>query len=145
MARHSPGRLALSDLDNLNGSGSVILFFFAKSVRTPPYLIPTDQIRRSFSYLIRKEAVAKNMKALLSRTEKEKAVFRIEDSGAGVSPEDAPHIFDRFYKADKAHTRGQGTGLGLAICKRIMEKHGERIILADSNAGAAFEFTLARA
>ena len=80
-----------------------------------------------------------------TRTEKEKAVFRIEDSGAGVSPEDAPHIFDRFYKADKAHTRGQGTGLGLAICKRIMEKHGERIILADSNAGAAFEFTLARA
>ena len=80
--------------------------------------------------------------ALSTRAEGGKAVFRIADSGPGIRPEDAPHIFDRFYKADKAHTTGQGTGLGLAICKRIIEKHGERIELKESDSGAVFEFTL---
>ena len=83
--------------------------------------------------------------SLTTRTVQDKAVFRIADSGAGISAEDAPHIFDRFYKADKAHTTGHGTGLGLAICKRIIEKHNEHIELVNSENGAAFEFTLALA
>lgn len=66
----------------------------------------------------------------------------VRDDGPGVSPEDAPYIFDRFYKADKAHTVGKGTGLGLAICKRIMDKHGQTLRLLDTQNGAAFEFTL---
>ena len=82
--------------------------------------------------------------AMSTRTELRKAVFRISDSGPGISPEDAPHIFDRFYKADKAHT-GHGTGLGLAICKKIIEKHGEHIVLINSDSGATFEFTLTTA
>ena len=77
-----------------------------------------------------------------TRREKDRIICRVADSGPGVAPEDAPHIFDRFYKADKAHTTGQGTGLGLAICKRIMENHGERIELRPSDAGAVFELTL---
>ena len=79
---------------------------------------------------------------LSTQTAQDKAVCRVEDNGPGVSPKDAPHIFDRFYKADKAHTTGQGTGLGLAICKRIMEKHGERIELEHEGPGAAFAFTV---
>ena len=79
---------------------------------------------------------------LSTRTEQGKTVFRISDTGPGISAEDAPHVFDRFYKADKAHTSGQGTGLGLAICKKIIEKHGEHIALVSSDIGAAFEFTL---
>ena len=66
----------------------------------------------------------------------------VRDDGPGVAPEDAPYIFDRFYKADKAHTVGKGTGLGLAICKRIMDKHGQSLCLLDTKEGAAFEFTL---
>ena len=66
----------------------------------------------------------------------------VRDNGPGVSPEDAPYIFDRFYKADKSHTVGKGTGLGLAICKRILEKHGQAIRLLPQSTGAAFEFTL---
>ena len=80
--------------------------------------------------------------ALSTRSVAEKRVFRISDSGPGISPEDAPHVFDRFYKADKAHTTGHGTGLGLAICKRIIEKHGEHIELIPSDSGAVFEFSL---
>lgn len=66
----------------------------------------------------------------------------VRDNGPGVAAEDAPYIFDRFYKADKSHTVGKGTGLGLAISKRIMEKHGQTLRLLPEGPGAAFEFTL---
>ena len=82
---------------------------------------------------------------LSARPEGDHVSFRIRDTGVGVSDEDAPHIFDRFYKADKAHTVGKGTGLGLAICYRIMERHGQSIRLVDGRNGAEFEITLARA
>ena len=81
--------------------------------------------------------------ALSTRLENETAYLRVKDNGVGILPEDAPHIFDRFYKADKAHTVGKGTGLGLAICARIMEKHGQSIRLVSGEGGAEFEITLA--
>ncbi len=81
----------------------------------------------------------------LSTEEKDGLIHvTVKDSGPGVLPEDAPHIFDRFYKADKAHTTGKGTGLGLAICRRIMEKHGQSIRLVPGEGGAIFEITLAK-
>lgn len=68
----------------------------------------------------------------------------VTNDGAPILPEDRPHIFDRFYKADKAHTvgKGSGTGLGLSICQRIVQQHGQTIRLLPTETGAAFEFTL---
>lgn len=66
----------------------------------------------------------------------------VQNDGAPILPEDREHVFERFYKADKAHTAGKGTGLGLSICKRIMDMHGQTIRLLDTARGAAFEFTL---
>jgi len=82
---------------------------------------------------------------LSTQTSGETVSLRVKDNGQGILPEDAPHIFDRFYKADKAHTVGKGTGLGLAICRRIMERHGQTIRLVSGEGGAEFEITLASA
>lgn len=71
-----------------------------------------------------------------------KAVIRVTDSGRGIPPETIPHIFDRFYRADKARSRSEGgAGLGLAIAKWIVEAHGGSI-RADSRPGQGTTFTV---
>ena len=72
----------------------------------------------------------------------EKVLIRVGDNGAAIPEKDLPRVFDRFYKADKAHTSGQGTGLGLAIVKSILDQHGEKITVRSDASGTIFEFTL---
>lgn len=59
--------------------------------------------------------------------EDDNIVLAVEDTGYGIATEDMPYIFDRFFRGDKARSRGGGTGLGLAIAKWIVEKHGGKI------------------
>jgi two-component system, OmpR family, sensor kinase len=55
----------------------------------------------------------------------------VTDTGIGIPPEELPHVFERFYRVDKARTRSQGgSGLGLAIAQRIANIHGGRIEVA---------------
>lgn len=70
------------------------------------------------------------------------AVLTVEDSGTGISSEDLPHIWDRFYRAGKWHSnvgQKQGSGLGLVIVKRLVELHGGRIDV-DSQLGKGTTF-----
>ena len=69
----------------------------------------------------------------------------VSDTGIGISSEDLPHVFDRFYKADKAH-QSRGTGLGLAIAYEIMKQLGEEMkVESELGKGSVFSFTLHRA
>ncbi len=53
--------------------------------------------------------------------------FSVRDTGVGISPEELPQIFERFYRADRSRSRSSGgAGLGLAITRRIVEAHGGR-------------------
>ncbi len=71
----------------------------------------------------------------------------VTDNGAGIPEEDLPFVFERFYKADKARTRGRsGTGLGLAIAKNIIETHNGKIsVQSKEGHGTTFSFRLPKA
>lgn len=69
-------------------------------------------------------------------------VVSVADTGVGISEEDLPRVFERFYKADKARSGG-GTGLGLAIVKHIVQAHHGRVwVESVEGEGATFRFSL---
>jgi signal transduction histidine kinase len=74
----------------------------------------------------------------------EEVEVRVTDSGPGISPEDLPHLFQRFYRGDEARSRAVGgSGLGLAIAKQWVGAHGGRIWAENKKeGGASFVFRL---
>ena len=65
--------------------------------------------------------------------------LHVRDDGPGIPADDAERIFEMFERLD---ARDDGSGLGLALCRKIVERHGGRIWLADSGSGADFRFSL---
>lgn len=72
------------------------------------------------------------------------AVLEIADTGVGIPQEDLPHIFDRFYRVDKARSRDTGgTGLGLSIVKQIVRLHaGSVTVQSEKDRGTTFTVQL---
>jgi signal transduction histidine kinase len=68
----------------------------------------------------------------------------VEDDGPGISADELPKVFDRFYRGrDAKHARTEGSGLGLAICRAIVQAHGGTIWAASERGqGTRFSFTL---
>ena len=78
--------------------------------------------------------------AVSLRTEEDGLVWRVRDNGVGIPAEDQEHIFERFYRVDKARSRETGgTGLGLSIVKQLVTMHGGEITV-HSEPGRGSEF-----
>ncbi len=74
----------------------------------------------------------------------DKVMVEITDNGIGISKENLPRVFERFFRADTIRSQENGgTGLGLAIVKHIVEAHGENIVVrSELGKGTTFGFTL---
>jgi signal transduction histidine kinase len=71
-------------------------------------------------------------------------VLTVSDEGEGIAAKDLPHLFERFYRADKSRARPEGrTGLGLAISQAIVAAHGGRIeVRSEPGRGSVFTVSL---
>jgi two-component system OmpR family sensor kinase/two-component system sensor histidine kinase BaeS len=71
-------------------------------------------------------------------------LITVEDTGAGIAADDLPHVFERFWRADRSRSRDQGgSGLGLAIARQLVEAQGGRIgVESTVGQGSRFWFTL---
>jgi signal transduction histidine kinase len=79
---------------------------------------------------------------LSARAEGDHVDIGVSDTGEGIAPEDLPHVFDRFYRADPSRTRSTGgAGLGLAIVRELVELMGGTV-QADSTPGQGSTFTV---
>jgi signal transduction histidine kinase len=80
--------------------------------------------------------------AVRARRQGDEVLIEVSDSGEGLAPGAAEHMFERFWRADRART-GSGTGLGLAIARGLVEAHGGRIWAENGpQGGARVSFTL---
>jgi two-component system sensor histidine kinase BaeS len=81
---------------------------------------------------------------ILAADEKDGNVqIHVKDTGRGISGEDIPHIFDRFFRGDKSRQQSGESGLGLAIAKSLVEAHGGKIsVVSTPGEGAEFTITL---
>ena len=77
----------------------------------------------------------------------EKAYVSITNTGVGISKEDIPYIFERFYKADKSRSKNKtGSGIGLYLVKMIVLAHNGNIsVESEENKFAKFKFSLLKA
>ena len=76
------------------------------------------------------------------RSDANRAILRVADTGEGIHPAELPHIFDRFFRG--AGSPGEGSGLGLSLCREIARAHGGEIAAANlPSGGSAFVVTLA--
>lgn len=75
-----------------------------------------------------------------TRTENGQAVLTVTDTGQGISEEDLPHVFERFFRADRARSRAEGrSGLGLAIAQTIAQAHGGTLtVTSELGVGSTF-------
>ncbi|MEV6944708.1 HAMP domain-containing sensor histidine kinase [Streptomyces sp. NPDC051172] len=81
---------------------------------------------------------------LAARRDGDEVVFTVTDTGTGIAPEDLPHVFDRFWRAEKSRSRRTGgSGLGLPIVRHLVAAHGGTALAAcEPGAGAVFTLRL---
>jgi len=126
-----------------------ILLFSEVENDASPILFDPDRIEQVLTNLIDNAIrhTPKGGKVKVSVVSEDRGVrMEVIDSGSGIPEDDLPFVFERFYKADKARTRGRaGTGLGLAIAKNIIDAHrGTITVQSKIGTGTTFTFFLPR-
>jgi histidine kinase len=108
----------------------------------------TDQVLMNFvTNALRHTKGGGQVELAFEEQQPNEVVFTVRDSGEGIPAEALPHIFTRFYRADKARVReeGSGSGIGLTIAKHYIEQQGGRIgVTSEVSKGSEFWFTLPR-
>jgi two-component system phosphate regulon sensor histidine kinase PhoR len=104
-----------------------------------------DRVRQVIANLVHnaiKFTPAEGRITITTKTLEGSVVVDIADTGIGIPEEDLPHVFERFYKGDRARS-GAGTGMGLAIAKHVVEAHGGNIwVESEEGKGSTFGFSL---
>ena len=120
-------------------------FHFDRPNSLPDTVTNADRIQQILVILIDNaiKHTPDDGKVILSAVVKNDLVeISVEDTGEGISEDDLPYVFDRFYKSDKSHS-GRGTGLGLSIAKEVLDVMGETIhVESKLGEGSAFTFTV---
>jgi len=82
--------------------------------------------------------------AVEARCETGRPILVVSDTGIGIPPEELPHVFDEFFRGERAKQAVQhGTGLGMAIAKRVVDMHGGRIeVQSQVGRGTTFRVSL---
>jgi two-component system phosphate regulon sensor histidine kinase PhoR len=90
-----------------------------------------------------KHSPAGSTVAIIVTVAETEVIVAVEDHGPGIPRTALPRVFERFYKVDRARTRGAGgTGLGLSIARHVVEAHGGRV-WAESEEGVGSTFAFA--
>jgi two-component system phosphate regulon sensor histidine kinase PhoR len=104
-----------------------------------------DRIRQTMTNLVHNAIKFNNPGGRVIVTtgaDAESVIVNVTDTGIGISKEDLPHIFERFFKADRSRSAG-GTGLGLAIAKHTIQAHGGDIwAQSEEGKGSTFGFRI---
>lgn len=113
-----------------------------------PVRCDSDRIRQVLSILIHNAfsytPSGSRIRLALSETT-ENLILSVSDNGPGIPDDAKPHVFERFYRADAAHSGSTHFGLGLSIADEIMRAHNGQIAVTDTpDGGAAFTITLPR-
>jgi two-component system phosphate regulon sensor histidine kinase PhoR len=122
-----------------------VTIFTDLKINPPIIKVDRDRIRQTLINLVH-NAIKFNKpggEIIISTVyDTESITVSVSDTGTGISQEDLPHIFERFYKADKARSHG-GSGLGLAIAKHTIQAHGGTIaVKSEEGKGSIFSFNL---
>jgi signal transduction histidine kinase len=108
----------------------------------PAFAHPGDVRRVVRNLLENAVAHASEVVEVVVGVDAERATLDVVDDGPGIDPEDRDQVFERFYRADAARSRGAGSGLGLAIARGLAERAGGDVRVLDSVAGAHLRLTL---
>jgi signal transduction histidine kinase len=132
--------IVLGDRDRLK---QLVTNLVENAIRYTPAGGRVDVSVRSVTGLQHRGAIVRSRIARDPSTSISMAHLTISDSGIGIAPTDLPHVFERFYRADKARSRAHGgTGLGLSIAQYVAQAHGGSIEATSGGINRGSTFTV---